>query len=86
MYQDEHTIAEINEITNSIANAKMGYKFKTPDKDLQNKINKNYTFWGNCWKCVKFVHSANECQNNLTMTNQDQTHNGPANIQTTELI
>ena len=32
------------------------------------------------------VNSAEEYQDNLTMTNQDKTHNGPTNIQTTEPI
>ena len=36
--------------------------------------------------CGKFGHSAKECQNNITMANQDQTHNGPTNVQTIETI
>ena len=59
---------------------------KTPEKNLQNKMNKNYTFWGNCWRCGEFGQLAKECQNNLTMANQDQTHYGPTSIQTIELI
>ena len=86
VYHDEHPVAEINEITDSTTNAKIGNRSKTSDKDPQKETNKNYTFLGNCWKCGEFGHSAKEFQNNLTMTNQYQTHNDPTNIQTTELI
>ena len=64
----------------------IGNRPKTPDKASQNKTNKNYTFWGHGLKCAEFGHSAKECQNNLTMANQDQRHNSPMNIQPIELI
>ena len=85
VYHDQHAIVEINEITDSTTNANIINRSKTLDKDPQDKTNKNYTFWGNSWKYGKFGHSAKECQNNLIMTNQDQSHNGPTNIQTTKL-
>ena len=57
----------------------------SPDKDLQNKTNKT-TLLGQLLKCGKFGHSAKECQSLITMANQDQTHNGPTNVQTIEMI
>ena len=65
-----------------------------PDKDLQNKTNKSYTFWGNCWMFSKFGHLAKECQNGTVTAKQDltmattfkNTQNGPLNLQTIELI
>ena len=33
-----------------------------------------------------FGHSGKECQNNLTTANQDQTHNGPTDLQKIEAI
>ena len=86
MYHSEHVIAEINQITDTMTSAKVGNRSQTPDKDLQNFTNKNHTFWGNCWKCAKFGYSTKECQNNLTMANQDQTHNGPTNVQTVDSV
>ena len=44
MYHDEHAIAEINQITDTMKDPKVGNRPQTPDKDLQNKTNKNYTF------------------------------------------
>ena len=57
-------------------------------------INKSNTFWGYCWKCGKFGHSAKEYQNNTATASQDQTmvttfkntQNGPTNLQTIEPI
>ena len=69
-----------------IQNTKKDSRSKTPDKESENKTNKNYTFGGNCWKCGEFGHSAKECQNNLTTAHQDQTHNSPTNIQPIEPI
>ena len=59
VYQNEDTIAEINRITHTMTKTKVNYRPKTPDRDLQNKTNKNYTFWGNCWKCGELGHSTN---------------------------
>ena len=86
MYHEKQAITESIEVTDSTTNIKISNRSKTQDKDLQNKNYKNYTFWGNCWKCGKFGNSLKECQNNLTMANQDQTHNGPTNIQTIQPI
>ena len=41
MYNDEHAIAEITQITDTLTNTKVGNRPKTQDKDLQNKTNKN---------------------------------------------
>ena len=54
MYNDKQKIAEIYEITASTSNIKVGNQPKTSDKYQLNKINKKYTFWGNCWKCGEF--------------------------------
>ena len=80
VYNEHQTIAEINEITDSTSNIKVGNQPKTSDKDPQNGINKNYTLWGICWKCGKFGHSAKECKNNSAMATEDQTYKSQTNI------
>ena len=40
VYNDDHAIAEINYITDTLTSINMGNKSKTPDKDLQNKTKK----------------------------------------------
>ena len=86
MYNDEFAIAEINQITDTLTNTKVGNRPKTPDMDLQSKTTKDHTYWGNCWKCGKFGHSGKECQNNITTANHGQIHNIPTNLQTIQLI
>ena len=44
VYHDEHTVAEIDEITDSTANAKIGKPSMASDKDPQNKTNKTIHF------------------------------------------
>ena len=56
MYHDEHAIGKINQIIDTMKDTKVGNRPKTQDTDLQNKTNKYYTFWGNCWKCGKLGH------------------------------
>ena len=73
VYNDKHAIAEINQITETLTNINVGNRPKPPEKALQNKTNKSYTFWGNYWKCGKFGHSAKECQDSPVTANQDQT-------------
>ena len=94
MYNIEHAIAEINQITGTLTMKNVGNSSKTPNKDLQNKTNNSYTILGNCWKCDEFGPSAKECQNNTVTANQDQTmvttfkntQNDPTNLYTIELI
>ena len=73
VYNDELPITEMNQITDTLTNTKIVNRSKTTGKDLQNKTNKSYIFWGNCWKCDKLGHSAKECHNNSVTANQDQT-------------
>ena len=51
-YHDKYPIAEINQITDTSTNTKVGNRPKTSDNDLQNKTNKNYTFRATA-KCVE---------------------------------
>ena len=73
VYNVEHAVAEINQITDILTNTNVGNRPKPPDKGLQNKTNKSYSFWENCWKCGQCDHSKKECQNNTATANQDQT-------------
>ena len=94
MYNNEHSVAKLNQSTDALTSTYVGDRPKTPDKDLQNRTHKSYTFWGNCWKCGEFGHSAKECQNNTVTVNQDESlitmfknsQNGPTNSQTVEPI
>ena len=44
VYNDKHTIAEINQMTDTLTNTKVGNRQNTAGKDLQNKANKTTPF------------------------------------------
>ena len=86
VYNDEHAIDEINQITGTLTNINVGNRSKNLDKDVQNKINKS---------SVETVGNvANLLQNNSVTANQDQTmvttfkntKNDLSNLQTVEPI
>ena len=85
-YNEDQSIAEINEIIDSTSNIKVNDFLKTLYRDPQNKIIKIYTLWGNCWKHGRSGHSAKKCQNNSIMAPQDQTYEGQTTIHVTDPI
>ena len=86
VHNEDRIIAEINEIADSTSNIKLNNWPKMSDSKQKNKNTKNYTFWGNCWKCGKFGYSVKECQSNSNMANQDWAYKGQTHILTAEPI
>ena len=69
VYNDEHEIAEINQITDTSKDIGRSNNSKKSDKSIPNKTHINYTY-GELVECGEFGHLAKEC--NITSVNTNQ--------------
>ena len=79
IYNDECKVAEINQIIDTSKDMDRSNSITPSGKNVLNKTNKNYIYWGTCWKCSEFSHLAKEFNNIPSNANlfdntiQDQT-------------